>query len=120
MTKGRAYGTGFSEEEKEGAIYTLHKVLSTLLLLLAPITPFITDYLWQNLYSDKTIHKERFAEKENYEDWTNFTKEITEFNSNVWNKKKEIGLSLKDQIDFDIPSTLLQFAKDLKAMHNLK
>lgn len=120
MTKGRAYGTGFSEEEKEGAIYTLHKVLSTLLLLLAPITPFITDYLWQNLYSEKTIHKERFAEKENYEDWKEFTKEIVEFNSNVWNKKKELGLSLKDSVDFEIPSSLSQFTKDLKAMHNLK
>ena len=120
MTKGRAYGTGFSEEERDGVIYTLHKVLSTLLLLLAPITPFITDYLWQNLYSDKTIHKERFAEKGNYEDWTGLTKEIVEFNSNVWNKKKELGLSLKDTVDFEIPSNLSQFAKDLKAMHNLK
>jgi valyl-tRNA synthetase len=120
MIKGRAYGTVFSEEEKDGAIYTLHKVLSTLLLLLAPITPFITDYLWQNLYSDKTIHRERFPEKGNYEDWTEFTKEIVEFNSNVWNKKKELELSLKDSVDFEIPSNLSQFAKDLKAMHNLK
>ena len=120
MIKGRAYGTGFLEEERDGAIYTLHKVLSTLLLLLAPIAPFITDYLWQNLYSDKTIHKERFAESENYEDWTEFTKSVVEFNSNVWNKKKELGLSLKDSVDFDIPSDLAQFAKDLKAMHNLK
>lgn len=120
MIKGRAYGTGFLEEERDGAIYTLHKVLSTLLLLLAPIAPFITDYLWQNLYSDKTIHKERFAESENYEDWTEFTKSVVEFNSNVWNKKKELGLSLKDSVDFDIPSDLSQFAKDLKAMHNLK
>ncbi|MGQ0795713.1 MAG: valine--tRNA ligase [Nitrosopumilaceae archaeon] len=120
MIKGRSYGTGFSEEERDGAIYTLHKVLSTVLLLLAPITPFITDYLWQNLYSDKSIHKERLPTKENYQDWTEFTKNIVEFNSNVWNKKKELGLSLKDSIDFEIPSTLSQFANDLKAMHNLK
>jgi valyl-tRNA synthetase len=120
MIKGRAYGTGFSEEERDGAIYTLHKVLSTLLLLLAPITPFITDYLWQNLYSDKTIHRERFADSENYEDWTEFTKSIVEFNSNVWNKKKELGLSLKDSVSFEITPNLSQFAKDLKAMHNLK
>ncbi len=120
MTKGRAYGTGFSDEEKNGAIYTLHKVLSTILRLLAPITPFITDYLWQSLYSDKTIHNERFVEPENYEDWTKFTKEIVEFNSNVWNKKKEQGLSLKDPIDVKISSSLAPFAKDLQAMHNLK
>ena len=120
MIKGRSYGTGFSEEEQDSAIYTLHKVLSTLLLLLAPITPFITDYLWQNLYSNKTIHKERLPEKGNYEDWTEFTKNIVEFNSDVWNKKKELGLSLKDSVDFEIPLNLSQFAKDLKTMHNLK
>ena len=118
--KGRAYSTGFSNEERDAAIFTLHKVLSTLLLLLAPITPFITDYLWQTIYSDKTIHKEKFPQPEDREDWTKFTKLITEFNSNVWNKKKEQNLSLKDTIDISIPEELQQFAKDLQAMHNLK
>jgi valyl-tRNA synthetase len=88
--------------------------------LLAPITPFITDYLWQSLYSDKTIHKERFVEPENNEGLTKFTKEIVEFNSNVWNKKKETGLSLKDSIDFQVPANLEPFSKDLRVMHNLK
>jgi len=120
MVKGRAYGTGFSDDERDGAIYTLHKVFSTILHLLAPITPFITDYLWQSLYSDKTIHKERFVEPENNEGLTKFTKEIVEFNSNVWNKKKETGLSLKDSIDFQVPANLEPFAKDLRVMHNLK
>ena len=120
MVKGRAYGTGFSDEERDDAIYTLHKVFSTVLHLLAPITPFITDYLWQSLYSDKTIHKERFVEPENNEGLTKFTKEIVEFNSNVWNKKKETGLSLKDSIDFQVPANLEPFAKDLRVMHNLK
>ncbi len=120
MIKGRAYGTGFSNEEKDGAIYILHKVFSTILCLLAPITPFITDYLWQSLYSDKTIHKERFPESENNEDLTKLTKEIIEFNSNVWNKKKEMGLSLKDSIDFQVPVILEPFVKDLRVMHNLK
>lgn len=120
MTKGRAYGTGFTEEERDGAIFTLHKVLSTVLLLLAPITPFITDYLWQNLYSNKTIHNEKFIKEEDYEDWTTFTKEILEFNSNIWNKKKEAGLSLKDSINIQVPTNLAPFAKDLQAMHNLK
>ena len=61
MAKARAYGIEFSEAERDGAIYTLHKVLSTLLKLLAPITPYITDFLWQTLYSDKSIHTEQQA-----------------------------------------------------------
>jgi len=33
MAKDRAYGIDFSDAERDGAIYTLHKVLSTLLKL---------------------------------------------------------------------------------------
>ena len=120
MVKGRAYGSGFTEEERDGAIFTLHKVLSSVLILLAPITPFITDYLWKNLYSQKTIHHEKFVEPEGHEDWTKYTKEITEFNSEVWNKKKSMKLSLKDTIEITIPQSLESFAKDLKTMHNIK
>ncbi|MCH8323661.1 MAG: valine--tRNA ligase [Thaumarchaeota archaeon] len=120
MVKARAYGIGFSEEEKNGAIYTLHKILSTILKLLAPITPFITDYLWQTLYSKESIHKEMQVEKESHEDMTKFTKEITEFNSKIWNEKKAKGLSLKDSIASTVPEGLSQFEKDLKSMHNLK
>ena len=120
MVKGRAYSTGFSEEERDAAIFTLHKVLSTVLLLLAPITPFITDYLWQTLYSKRSVHKENFPEADKVEDMAEFTKLITEFNSDVWNKKKEKGLSLKDSIDIPIPEKLQPFAKDLQSMHNLK
>ena len=92
MVKSRAYGIGFSEEEKNGAIYTLHKTLSTILKLLAPITPFITDYLWQTLYSKQSIHKELQVQQELPEDMTKFSKEIIEFNSNVWNEKKRKNL----------------------------
>ena len=119
MVKARAYGIGFSEEEKNGAIYTLHKTLSTILKLLAPITPFITDFLWQTLYSKETIHKEKQVEQENLEDMTNTTKEVIDFNSKVWNEKKSKGLSLKDSISISVPSNLKSFEKDLIAMHNL-
>ena len=119
MVKARAYGIGFSEEEKNAAIQTLHKVLSTILKLLAPITPFITDHLWQTLYSDQSIHKQRQAQPESPEDYTSFTKEITEFNSNVWNEKKGEGLSLKDSIAIPVPEKLSAFAKDFESMHNL-
>ena len=120
MAKARAYGIGFSDAERDGAIYTLHKVLSTLLKLLAPITPYITDFLWQTLYSDKSIHTEQQAKEESNEDLTQHTQAISDFNSKVWNEKKEKGLHLPDSIKIDIPKELEIFKKDLVAMHHLE
>jgi len=120
MAKARAYGIDFSDAERDGAIYTLHKVLSTLLKLLAPITPYITDFLWQTLYSDKSIHTEQQAKEESNEDLTQHTQAISDFNSKVWNEKKEKGLHLPDSIKIDIPKELEIFKKDLVAMHHLE
>jgi len=120
MAKARAYGIDFSDAERDGAIYTLHKVLSTLLKLLAPITPFITDFLWQTLYSDKSIHTEQQAKAESNEDLTQHTQAISDFNSKVWNEKKEKGLHLPDSIKIEIPKELEIFKKDLVAMHHLE
>ena len=49
-----------------------------------------------------------------------FTQNVIEFNSKVWNDKKERNLSLKDSIEINVPENLQQFKKDLVAMHNLK
>ena len=119
MVKARAYGIEFSDEERDGAIFTLHKTLSTILKLLAPITPFITEHLWKELYSKNSIHKQRQVEPENIENDDSITKEIAEFNSKVWNEKKSQSLSLKDSIKIEIPEILKPFEKDLKSMHNL-
>ena len=127
MAKARAYGIGFSDEERDAAIYTLHKVLRTVLKLLAPITPFITERIWQTLYSKDSIHKERFSEHkietnphEKTGKWTEMTDKITEFNSNVWNEKRAKKLSLNDSIKIEIPKELEIFKKDLVAMHHLE
>ena len=48
------------------------------------------------------------------------TQLLSEFNSKVWNEKKQKELSLKDSIKIDVPETLSQFKKDLIAMHNLE
>jgi len=120
MVKARAYGIGFSEDEKNSAIFTLHKTLSTILKLLAPITPLITEHLWQKLYSNESIHKEAQVKKEKHKDMRKYTAEIIEFNSKVWNEKKSKGLSLKDSISIQVPINLEIFKKDLKAMHSLE
>ena len=119
MVKARAYGIDFSDEERDGAIFTLHKTLSTILKLLAPITPFITEHLWKILYSKESIHKQKQVDIENIEEQSDITKEIIEFNSKTWNEKKSQNLSLKDSIKIEIPEKLKPFAKDLKSMHNL-
>ena len=54
------------------------------------------------------------------EDFLQFTQNVIEFNSKVWNDKKERNLSLKDSIEINVPENLQQFKKDLVAMHNLK
>ena len=48
------------------------------------------------------------------------TQLLSEFNSKVWNEKKQKELSLKDSIKIDVPEELSQFKKDLIAMHNLE
>jgi valyl-tRNA synthetase len=127
MVKGRVYNTT-DETGQKSAIYTLHKCLSTILLLLAPICPFITEKLWTAIYSSKSIHLQHVPQSQmNYKELTKYTKQIMDFNSIVWNKKKETiskgtgkPLSLKDSIDVAIPVDLGLFKEDLQIMHNLK
>jgi valyl-tRNA synthetase len=119
MIKSRAYGND-SKAEQKAACYTLHTCLKTILQLLSPVIPFITDYLWQELYSKKTIHLEQFPKAKWEDNLTKLTQKIVDFNSAVWNKKKEKGLSLKDPIEIKIPKELKRFEKDLKAMHNIR
>ncbi|MEM5829855.1 MAG: valine--tRNA ligase [Candidatus Aenigmatarchaeota archaeon] len=120
MVKPRAYGQGFNKKEQLAAWFTLHTCLKNILLLLAPITPFITEKIWLELYGKESIHTQTFPKAEWKIELSKFTKNIVEFNSNVWNLKKEKNLSLKDGIEIEIPKNLKIFEKDLKAMHNIK
>ena len=105
--------------EKVNSPKDLLLTLSTILKLLAPITPFITEYLWQALYSQDSIHKEKIPDSEGMKDLTHLTQQIIEFNSKIWNEKKQKNLSLKDSVEINVPENLKQFKKDLVAMHNL-
>ena len=119
MVKSRAYGTDFSREEQEAAWYTLHTTLKTILVFLAPIIPFFSDYIWTSIYGGETIHNETFSNLQWPEEMTELTPKIAEFTSHIWNTKKARGLSLKDSIEIAIPENLQPFRKDLVAMHRL-
>ena len=127
MTKKRAYAESEYSNNKS-AIYTIHKCFSTILLLLAPICPFISEELWGKIYSNSSIHLEKFPEPDNIPDgFRKHTQDIVNFNSLVWNKKKETlnpttgkPLSFKDPISLAIPKDLIPFKEDLKSMHNLQ
>lgn len=120
MVKQRAYGMNFGEEEKKAAHYTLHTGLRIILLLLAPITPFVVDKVWTDLYDAKSIHVEKFPDLEQDYGLSELTSKIIEFNSYVWNAKRQKGLSLRDSISTKIPKDLEALWKDLKAMHNIQ
>ena len=118
MVKRRARRDGFGEAEGAAAVQTLHVVLSAILRLLAPIIPFMTDYLWRKMYSEESVHLQRHPEPRGAATDTTAA-EVASFNSEVWNKKKAAGLSLKDPISVEIPPRLLPMAADLRAMHNI-
>ena len=126
MVKSRVYDDS-DPTSQNSALYALHKCFSTILLLLAPICPFITEELWKTLYSSRSIHlQKRPLTNDFFKDFEKFTEKIVEFNSFVWNKKKESinpntgkPASLKDPISLSVPVELQEFQKDLQHMHNL-
>jgi len=120
MAKGRAYGDGVTKEEQEAAWFTLHKVVKETLLLLAPITPYVTDYVWRKLYGTQNIHLEKFPKPKRYDVSEKVGQSILEFNSQVWEAKRGKGLTLRDQIETRIPTNLKPFEADLVRMHHIK
>ena len=120
LVKQRAYGMDFDEKSKRAAWSTLHICLKNSLLLLAPIVPFITDKIWREVYSDQSIHKQIFQKNEFKYEFKESTEKIIEFNSLIWNKKKQMGISLKNEISENVPKELEVFKKDLEAMHKLR
>ena len=120
MVKTRAYGEGFNEKEQEAAWHTLHIILRTVLKLLAPLTPFITDYIWGELYGKESVHLEEFPQAEWDFKLEGLTDNLIQFNTDVWKTKKDKNLSLKAEIQVEIPKDLIILEKDLKRMHNIR
>ncbi|MDV3293355.1 MAG: valine--tRNA ligase [Nitrososphaerales archaeon] len=120
MAKGRAYGDDVKKEEQEAAWYTLHAVVRSLLLLIAPISPYITDHIWRKLYGERSIHLEQFPRMKRFDVSEKVSQSILEFNAQAWKTKKDKGLAMKDSIELRIPSKLKPFEKDLVRMHHIR
>lgn len=115
MVKSRAYAGDPS------ALYTLNTTLRDLLRLLAPIIPFSTAKIWEEVFGGN-VHADQFplARDDIEESLRDLTHEIVNFNSQIWKDKKEKGLSLNAPYSgVDIPDVLRPLAKDLKEMHRL-
>ncbi len=122
LVKNRAYNYNkeFSEDGQRSAWYTLHKVLKIILQILHPVAPFVTDYIWRELYNKRGILEESFPSPISAEYKSKFDY-ISEFNSLIWKYKKEHGLSLKDSLSKVVTSSILkEFSKDLQSAHHIK
>jgi valyl-tRNA synthetase len=119
MVKPRAYGQGFSKQQQRAAWYTLHTVLKNVLLLLAPLTPFITDHVWSQLYSKSSIHTQSFPKGQWPKTHKRYTEAMLAFNREVWKVKEERNLALRDSLAMEVPRKLASFREDLIKMHSL-
>jgi valyl-tRNA synthetase len=125
LVKSRAYNNDnqYNEKQSTAACWTLHYCLGTILRTIAPIIPFLTDYLYRKLYR-RSIHTELFSKiKENHGIDPKITNLILTLNNEIWKlkKKSDPPKSLRDPINVvEIPEILKPFRKDLKQMHNIK
>jgi valyl-tRNA synthetase len=125
MAKARAYNSNheFSNEDQRAAWFTLHHCLRSLLVLLAPICPYITDHLWRSIYSSRSIHTERFPRPSRriIGRLDELTACLKEFNSTIWKYKKDNSMALNQPIARVYASKKLRsMARDLKAMHRIE
>ena len=125
MIKGRAFNTDdkFSKDEQESAWFTLHEVLKVITRALAPVTPYITDRIYRELYDEKGIHRQEYpsAKKEWKSKLTEHTELLVQTNSAFWKFKRETGLSLRQGLpDAYVSEDLKPWLKDLQAMHGVE
>ncbi|MGB0652133.1 MAG: class I tRNA ligase family protein [Thermoplasmatota archaeon] len=113
LVKGRAY------DGDAAACWTLHEVAKRILVLLAPVAPFISHYLGSRVYG-LDVHHVGLPEPLGLAADPARTQAILDFNGHVWKAKKEAGLSLAAPIDgIEVPEALADMADVFAAMHKL-
>ena len=125
MLKGRCLNSegAFTNEEQQSAWYALHETLRIVLKALAPVTPFVTDRVYRELYNKEGIHRERFPTPN--AEWqtplAEHTNLVLQTNAALWKFKRDNGLSLRQGIpEACISGKLKPWAKDIQAMHGIE
>lgn len=122
LVKNRAYNQEgrFSKEEQNGAIFTLHKILDDILLVMHPIIPFITHRIYKDMRG-KDIESEAFPEPGKKYKPAFTIREILELNGAIWKSKKDKCLSLKTEVaEATLPEKFKPIEKDLTLSHSIK
>ncbi len=122
LVKSRAYNEDnlFKKENQNAAIYTLNKVLKTMLKLWAPVLPILTYKLYNALYNEN-IHKINFPKKTEIKPNKINTETIIDANSLIWKFKKDNQLSLKSELSkAKVKEELKEIEKDFLITHKIK
>lgn len=129
IIKDRIYNG--TKEEKESANYTLYQSLLSITKMMAPITPFITEEIYQNHFKkyekENSIHKSNWPNKieikeskNDLEKWNTLIEVITK----VRQAKSDAKKSMKSLVVLTIPKEtkdkLNDLLKDLISVTNAK
>ncbi len=120
LVKSRAYNQDkkFTKQESNSAKYTLHFLLERFLTLVYPIIPQVTTTIAEEKKID--LLKAEFPKAKKTKSNLKLIDELVDFNSEVWKKKKDRGISLRNEISgIKIPKRLKNFEKDLIVAHGL-
>ena len=122
MSKSRLY------DGDSSAAWTIHRIVRDMLAAFSPICPFFSHHISTSIYRTSATDVRQFPASpkdelngEEGDRLRGLTDSIKEFNSHIWNTKKENGISLKDPIQgIAIPENLIEFSATLTRMHSLE
>ncbi|MGC9209743.1 MAG: valine--tRNA ligase [Acidilobus sp.] len=123
LVKDRAYSARWPAEEREAAWYTLHRIFKTILVLLSPIMPFVTDYIFRKLYG-VSVHRQRIPERlisgPDVDRLAAEAEKVIRVNNAVWSYKKQHGMRLSDALKgrvYVTDASLAPYLRDLSTLH---
>ncbi len=117
-------------KDKDAAVYTLNYVLENLLKIMAPVTPYVADYIYRDLYGRDSVHMQLWPEPDkkltdkSLEKGMEAVKDLLESMNALRHDKgvklrwpvKEVSVSLKKDVD----KAVRPFVSVIKGMGNVK